>query len=76
MSLDLATHGDVNGLTKLEVIIALEELIEEKGLQKEALAKIVSFAEANNPTFCDICCKLEIAPELLVAGDRCECNDE
>lgn len=52
---DFATHGDINGLTKLEVILALEEFIEKKGLRKEALAKLDTVAEESNKLVCELC---------------------
>ena len=70
---DFATYGDMEGLTKLEVIIALEELIDEKGLRKEALAKIESFAEDNNFDICDDCELPVIPAELEPEGDFCRC---
>jgi hypothetical protein len=52
---DLSVYGDVIGLTKLEVLIALEELLDEKGLRKEGMAKLREAAEQNSKIACELC---------------------
>ena len=54
--LDFLTYGDQNGLTKLEVLYVLEQVVLDAGLYDTAKAKLdEAIEESNSHVICEEC---------------------
>jgi len=69
---DFLTYGDVKGLTKLEIVLALEEVVLEHNLYQQAMDKLNERADENNKIPCELCTDTETEKSEIDGYFYCE----